>query len=84
MVTGGDTGEDQGEEGVDIDAPDLMLATLLQRWPSCAQAFWQQKMQCPGCPFSRFHTVKHACGEFNVDETQFRADLHATKDLDRD
>lgn len=84
MLTGDERCEDRGEVPLNIDAPDLALARLLQRWPGCAQAFWQHKMQCPGCPFARFHTVRHACEEFNVDETQFRAALRVTKEMDRD
>lgn len=54
---------------------DLTLAALLQRWPDCAPVFWQQGMQCPGCPFSRFHSLKDACGQYGLDEGEFRTAL---------
>lgn len=71
MATGAGTKDEMGG----LDKSDLMLATVLERWPSCAQVFWQRKMQCPGCPFAPFHTIQDACREYGLDEAEFRADL---------
>lgn len=64
--------QDEAEKG---EVPDLKLAVLLQRWPASAQVFWQYKMLCPGCPFSRFHSIGDACQQYGLDETEFRCAL---------
>ncbi|SDY94729.1 DUF1858 domain-containing protein [Citreimonas salinaria] len=61
-----------------LDAPDLALCDLMDRWPETIAVFLRYRMLCVGCVIGRFHTVTDACREHDVDEAEFRAALAAT------
>lgn len=56
-----------------LDAPDLSLSDIMERWPETIGSFLRCKMFCVGCVFARFCTVADACCEHDVDEDDFRA-----------
>lgn len=58
-------------EKVPEKLPEMMLVDLLTFWPHSAEVFWQYKMHCPGCPFTRFHTVQEACREHRTPTDEF-------------
>lgn len=60
-----------------IDDPDLPLHDLMNAWPETISVFLRHRMLCVGCLVAPFHTVVDSCVEHKVDETQFRAELHA-------
>ncbi|WP_226779917.1 DUF1858 domain-containing protein [Oceaniglobus trochenteri] len=65
----------------DFDDPDMMLSEMFAHWPETAAAFLNRRMLCPGCPIAPFHAVVDACGEYDLDEGVFRAELRALAGL---
>ncbi len=61
-----------------LDDPDLALDSLMSLWPETISVFLRHNMLCVGCMVSPFHTVVDACAEYDLDESIFRAELHAT------
>ena len=56
-----------------LDAPDLSLSDIMERWPETIGVVLKYKMFCVGCVFARFCTVADACRLHNVDEDEFQA-----------
>lgn len=59
----------------DLEDPDLPLSDLFMSWPHLASVFLMYRMLCPGCPIAPFHTITDACGEYRLEESEFRAAL---------
>jgi len=60
----------------DLDEPELALDTIMTLWPETIAVFMRHKMLCVGCMVNPFHTVIDACLEYDLDEKDFRAELH--------
>lgn len=58
-----------------LDDPDLPLADLMTHWPDTIPVFLRHKMLCVGCLISPFHTIVDACAEYNLNQTDFLAEL---------
>ncbi|MEH6507773.1 MAG: DUF1858 domain-containing protein [Sulfitobacter litoralis] len=58
-----------------LDDPDLPLAELMTHWPGTIPVFLRHKMLCVGCLISPFHTIVDACAEYELDESDFLAEL---------
>lgn len=54
---------------------DLRVSELLGHYPHLTQVFARAGMQCPGCPFMSFHSLKDACREHHRDLTVFLSAL---------
>ena len=65
-----------------FEDPDLSLADVFRRWPGTVQVFLDRQMHCFACPISPFHTVRDACRDYKMDETEFRCALRATARAD--
>ncbi len=50
---------------------NLRVSEVLGHYPRLAQVFARAGMQCPGCPFMGFHSLKDACREHNRDLAAF-------------
>lgn len=59
-----------------LDDPDMPLDTLMSVWPATIAVFMRHRMICIGCMVNPFHTVVDACREYELDEKDFRAELH--------
>lgn len=60
----------------DLDDPDLPIDTLMSLWPETIAVFISHKMLCIGCMVNPFHTVIDACLEYDLNEADFRSELH--------
>jgi len=58
-----------------LDDPDLLLADLMEHWPSTIHVFIRHRMLCVGCLISPFHTIVDACAIYGLDEGDFLAEL---------
>lgn len=61
--------------GEEVNAPEIVLSEIMERWPQTICIFLKYKLMCVGCEISRFHTVRDACAEHDISEEAFRREL---------
>jgi hybrid cluster-associated redox disulfide protein len=54
---------------------DMLVADVMQRWPSTATVFLRHGMACPGCPMAPFMTVGEAAASYRIPLDRLVADL---------
>jgi hybrid cluster-associated redox disulfide protein len=45
---------------------DLLVADVMQRWPSTVTVFMSHRMACPGCPMAPFVTIGEAAAAYGI------------------
>jgi hybrid cluster-associated redox disulfide protein len=60
----------------------LSIAAILGRWPAAAQLFFDRRMACVGCSFSRFDRLDEALAVHGLDPDGFLEGLAAIVDTE--
>ena len=59
---------------MDIDRSTL-VDDVMRKYPATIRAFLDNRMNCPGCPIARFHSVADACRAHDATLDDFLAEL---------
>lgn len=55
--------------------PSTPVDDVMRKQPATIRAFLANRMNCPGCPIARFHSVADACRAHDATLDDFLAEL---------